>query len=188
MVNVTRNVVGRRGTDFKQKANVAPMMEKMTMQIMEKNGLLRGNKVFGSIEEILNKTKLRVYLDHAARSEVVNCSPHVEYRLGDRVLIEHINNNPQDMFVVGTLAGGYDVESIPYGELPSEPVEIIYNSAGIAVEFIYGYDKPDTTWRQELERNEKGQVTVIYHYYPDGFVMARTLVRRESDDKVIKYE
>lgn len=188
MDGVTRNVIGTPRSNFNQSANIVPMMEKMTMQTASKHGLLQGNKLFGMIEEVLSDSRLRVYLDHATRSEIVTCSPHVNYKLGDRVLIEKINNNPHDMFVVGTIAGGYDIDVIDYDNLPSEPVEIIYNSAGVAVEFIYGYDKVDTTWRQELERNDKGQVTVIYHYYPDGYVMARSLIRRPSDDKVIKYE
>lgn len=183
------NVIGKKSnSEFQQGANLAPMLEKTTMQILRKNGVLTGNKVFGMIEEVLNKTTLRVYIDQATTSEIVSCSPHVKYTYGDRVLIEYINNNPHDMFVLGTIAGGYDIDIIDYDSLPDEPVEIIYDSSGKAVEFIYGYDKPETTWRQELERNEKGQVRNVYHYYPDGFVMARTLIRRDSDDKVVKYE
>lgn len=183
-----RREVINKGSNFNQDTNIAPLFEKLTLQVLKKNNLLVGNKVFGMIEEILNDSTLRVYIDQATTSEIVSCSPHVKYRYGDRVIIEYINNNPQDMYVLGTVAGGYDIDIIDYDLLPTEPVEIIYDSAGVAVEFIYGYDKPSTTWRQELERNDKGQVTTVYHYYPDGFVKARSIIRRGSDDKVVKYE
>ena len=46
---------------FKSDANVMPMMEKMIMQVLKKNDMLTGNKTFGVVEEVINKTTLTVY-------------------------------------------------------------------------------------------------------------------------------
>lgn len=177
-----------RAPKFSQVANLSPMLEKATMNTLEKNNRLVGNKRFAIVEDVLNETTLLVYFDQSHETIQVNCSPHVVYELGDRVIVEYINNDPQDRYVTSVLNGGYDIDIIDYESLPSEPVEIIYNSKGLAIEFIYGYDNPKTMWRQELERNAKGQVENIYHYYPDGWVMVRTLFRDEVTDRVYKYE
>lgn len=178
----------RKQPTFNQKANILPLLEKNTMQVLQKNDKLIGNKTFGIVADVLNETTLIVEMEEAGSKPLeATCSPHVKYTLGDRVIVEYINNNPKDRFVVGVLNGGYDIDIIDYDSLPTEPVEIIYNSNNIAVEFIYGYDDPKTTWRQELERNEKGQLVNVYSYYPDGYVKVRTLFRN-SIDKVYKYE
>lgn len=177
----------RRKQNFTQKANLTPLLEKTTLQTLQRNDLLVGNKIFGMVEKVINKTTLMVYVDQATEREIVNCSPHVDYQIGDRVLIEYINNNPHDMFVTGTIGGGYPIDQIDYSSLPDEPVEIIYNEENKAVEFIYGYTSKKTTWRQELERNEEGKVIAVLHYYPDGYVLVRNLIRRE-DGKVTHYE
>ena len=64
---------------FKSDANVMPMMEKMIMQVLKKNDMLTGNKTFGVVEEVINKTTLTVYLQQSNSSELVKCAPNVEY-------------------------------------------------------------------------------------------------------------
>lgn len=173
---------------FESDANIMPMMEKMVMQILKKNNLLVGNKTFGVIEDIINQTTLLVYLQQSNTSEIVKCSPKVRYNLGDRVLVEYINNNPHDRFVTGLIGGGNAIDAIDYDMLPDEPVEIVRDSNGRAYLFIYGYNKPTTTWTQELIRNpETGKVEQVIYTYPDGFVMIRTLIRDE-EDRLKKYE
>ena len=170
------------GRQFKTNANASAMVEKAVMQILQKNNLLVGNKTFGVVEEIINNTTLQ-----SNTSEIVNCSPKVEYHKGDRVLVEYINNNPHDMFVIALVGGGYEIDQIDYSELPTEPVKIVYNEHGKAYKFIYGYDQPRKTWEQELVRNDEGIVEEIIHYYPDGFVLTRVLIRNDQG-RVIKYE
>ena len=175
-------------SNFQGNANIMPMMEKMIMQILQKNGILQGNKTFGIVEEIINKHTLLVYLEHSNISETVKCSPHIPWHIGDRVLVEYINNNPHDRFVLGLIGGGEDIEMIDYANLPDEPVEIIRNADGQAYKFIYAYDQPTKTWTQELVRDvDTGKVTQVIHSYPDGFVMIRTLIR-DSEDRLVKYE
>lgn len=157
------------------------------MQILEKNDLLTGNKTFGVIEEILNDTTLLVYMQQSGMSEMVNCSPRVEYKLGDFIIIEYINNNPHDRFVMGVIKGGHEIEPIDYAQLPTEPVELIRNANKVAYRFIYGYDNPLTQWEQELVRNAEGKVSEIIHRYPDGFTLIRNLIR-DNDDLLKKYE
>ena len=173
---------------FQADANIMPMMEKVVMQILSKNGLLTGNKTFGVVEEVLNHSTLMVVMQQSGVSEVVNCSPSVTYNLGDRVLIEYINNNPHDRLALGVLKGGSEVEQMDYSLLPEEPVEIIRDEDGKAVKFIYGYDDSATTWTQELVRNEDGsRLESVIYTYPDGFIEIRKLIRGE-EDKLEKYE
>ena len=172
---------------FQADANVMPMTEKMIMQILQKNNLLTGNKTFGVVEEVINKTTLLVYMQHSNTSEIVKCSPHVPFHLGDRVLVEYINNNPHDRFVLGVIKGGYDIDQIDYNLLPDEPVQIIRDDNGRAYKFIYGYNNPRTTWEQELIRNDEGKVEQVVHYYPDGFVLIRTLIR-DAQGRLRRYE
>lgn len=171
---------------FKSDANIMAMVEKMVIQILKKNNLLTGNKTFGVVEEVLNKSTLMVHLQHSNTSEIVNCSPNVTFHIGDRVLVEYINNSPHDRFVLGLVSGGSEIH-VDYDNLPKEPVEIIQDNSGRPYKFIYGYDKPKKTWIQELIRNDDGRVEQVLHIYPDGFILLRTLVR-DSHGKLEKYE
>lgn len=173
--------------DFKENANVIPMMEKLIMQVLRRNKLLTGNKTFGIVEEIINDTTLLVELQQSNTSEEVNCSPETPFHRGDRVIVEYINNNPQDRFVMGLIGGGNRIEQMNYANLPTEPVEIIRNDKGQAYRFIYAYDKPNKTWSQEITRNENNQAEIITHFYPDGFVMAR-FIKRNEEGLVTHYE
>lgn len=174
---------------FDNSNNLMVMMEKVVMQVLKKNGLLTGNKVFGVVEEVVNDTTLRVYLQQSMQSELVKCSPKATFNLGDRVLIEYINNNPHDKFVMALVHGGYGVEPIDYDSLPTEPVEIIRRDDGKAYKFIYAYDQPTKTWSQELIRDvDTDKVTSIKHVYPDGAVMIRYLVKDTTTNKLHKYE
>lgn len=173
---------------FQSDANIMPMMEKMIMQILHKNNILTGNKTFGIVEEIINKSTLLVFLQHSNTSELVNCSPNVFFHIGDRVLVEYINNNPHDRFVLGLIGGGNEIDPIDYANLPDEPIEIIRDTNGKIYKFIYGYDKPTTTWTQELIRNTStGIVEQIIYTYPDDFILIRTLIR-DITGKLQKYE
>lgn len=172
---------------FQSSANVMPMMEKVVMQVLKKNGMLKGNKTFGIVEDIINTATLNVFMQHSQTTERVKCSPHVPFKLGDNVLVEYINNNPHDMFVLGVISGGEEIQEIEYETLPDEPVQIIRNSEGKAYKFIYGYDDPEHQWTQELVRNENGKLKEVLHYYPDGFTLIRTLIRDE-EGKLEKYE
>ena len=117
-------------------------------------------------------------------------------------MVEYINNNPHDRFVVAIVANGTDIDTgrdneddkdkdkdcYDYTFLPYEPVEIIrYEDSRKAYKFIYGYDNPDTTWEQELIRNEDGKVVEVIHRYPNGVTLTRTLYRNDKDE-VFKYE
>lgn len=176
------------GQGFSNETNIMVMMEKVVMQVLKKNGLLTGNKVFGVVEEVINDSTLRVYLQQSMESKVVKCSPKAEFNLGDRVLVEYINNNPHDMFVMALIKGGYGIEPIDYDSLPTEPVEIVRNSAGKAFKFIYAYNQPTKTWTQELVRNENtGKVDSVIHTYPDGYILERFFIRDENG-KLYKYE
>ena len=160
------------------------------MQILRKNGLLKGNKTFGTVIRQLNSTVVEVEMVDSSSIQRVNCSPNLEFNTGDRVLIEYINNNPHDMFIMGLIKGGQKIppdEPLDYFSLPYEPVEIFRNEADKAYRFMYGYDNPKTTWYQELIRDESGRVVEIIHEYPDGFVLIRTLFRNEKE-QVYKYE
>lgn len=181
------------------------MLEKSVIQILKKNGLLQGNKTFGVVTEILNKKALMVEITQSNNIEMVRCSPNVEFKVGDRVLIEYINNNPHDRFVLALVSSGVSVESgnqdsndgedgednndsKDYLFLPYEPVEIIRDdTTKKAYKFIYGYDNPDTTWEQELVRNADDKVEEIIHRYPNGVILIRTLFRN-NEGKVFKYE
>lgn len=175
--------------EFDNSNNLMTMMEKSVMQILKKNGVLIGNKVFGVVEEVLNSTKLRVVLLRSQDIKVVNCSPMAEFHIGDTVLIEYINNNPHDMFVVATMAGGHDIKPIDYDSLPSEPVEIIRNrETKKAEKFIYAYNEPTKAWTQELIRDkETKKVTAVRTVYPDGFILTRFLLMND-EGKLWRYE
>lgn len=176
------------GQGFSNETNIMVMMEKVVMQVLKKNGLLTGNKVFGVVEEVINNTTLRVYLQQSMTTELVKCSPKAEFNLGDRVLVEYINNNPHDMFVMALVKGGYGVEPIDYDSLPTEPVEIVRNSDGKAYKFIYAYNQPKLTWTQELVRDEvTGKVTSVIHEYPDGYILTRYIINDENG-KLYRYE
>ena len=195
---------------IQQDIAIMDMLEKSVMQILKKNKMLQGNKTFGVIEQILSNKALMVEMTQTNAVEMVRCSPNVGFKLGDRVLVEYINNNPHDRFVVAVISGGIEVDGHRQGQdgekgedgkdaeggecdcdyefLPYEPVEIIRNDDdGKAYLFIYGYDNPDTTWEQELIRNSDGKVEDIIHRYPNDIILIRTLYRND-DGKVFKYE
>lgn len=173
---------------FSNETNIMVMMEKVVMQVLKKNGLLTGNKVFGVIEEVINETTLKVYMQQSMTTELVNCSPKAEFNIGDRVIVEYINNNPHDMFVMALVKGGAKIETIDYDTLPDEPVEIVRNSSGKVYKFIYAYNEPTKTWTQELIRDdETGKVTAVVHEYPDGYILTRYLIRDENE-KLYRYE
>ena len=173
---------------FNNSANISVYLEKLVMQILQKNGLLKGNKLFGVVEERISENKVKVYLEKELRSEICNCPPKTEFQMGDRVLIENINNNPHDRFIVALVEGiGKDVEIIDYESLPTEPVEIIRNEQGKAYKFVYGYDNPKTLWTQEIFSREDGKADSIKNTYPDGMVFIRYFIR-DDKDRVWKYE
>lgn len=181
--------------EIQQDIAVVELLENTILQILQKNGLLQGNKTFGTIYEILNDTTLMVDMTQSNSIERVRCSPNVEFFVGDRVLVEYINNNPHDMFVMAVVSGGVQIDGEDEEECPEEvvfpyePVEIIRydDERRQAYLFIYGYDDPKTTWEQELVRNSKNQVVEIIHRYPNDVILIRELLRNEFDE-VYKYE
>ena len=194
---------------IQQDIAIMDMLEKSVMQILKKNKMLQGNKTFGVVTEIVNDKALMVDMTQTNSIEMVRCSPSVRFTLGDRVLVEYINNNPHDRFVVAIISGSVDVngnvnvcdcepvngnvnvcdcEPFDYEFLPYEPVEIIRDeTTNKAYLFIYGYDDPDTTWEQELVRNDEGKVEDVIHRYPNGVILIRTLYRNTKGE-VFKYE
>lgn len=181
---------------IQQDIAIMNMLEKSVLQILKKNGLLQGNKTFGVVTEILNDKSLMVEITQSNNIEMVRCSPNIKFNVGDRVLIEYINNNPHDRFVLALISGSVstesgnqdDSDSKDYLLLPYEPVEIIRDeTTKKAYKFIYGYDNPETTWEQELVRGTDNKVEEIIHRYPNGVVLIRALFRNE-DGKVFKYE
>ena len=183
---------------IQQDIAIMDMLEKSVMQILKKNKMLQGNKTFGVVTEIVNDKALMVDMTQTNSIEMVRCSPSVEFNIGDRVLIEYINNNPHDRFVLALVSGSVSVEATEEEEeennqndylfLPYEPVEIIRDDiTKKAYRFIYGYDNPNTTWEQELVRNAENKVEEVISRYPNGLILIRTLFRNE-EGKVFKYE
>ncbi|MFR4987313.1 MAG: hypothetical protein ACLUCH_07955 [Lachnospirales bacterium] len=174
--------------EFNNLANTAISLEKIVMQILQKNGLLKGNKLFGVVEQVINETKLKVYLEAEMRSMLVNCPPRIAFEIGDRVLIENINNNPHDRFVMALIEGvSKDTEVIDYDSLPTEPMEIVRDENGKAYKFIFAYDNPKTLWTQEITRLLDNKAESVISTYPDGMVFVRWFIRDEKG-RVWKYE
>lgn len=181
------------GSEIQQDNTIMSLLENTVMQILRKNGMLQGNKTFGVVAEIINDTKVMVDMTQSSSVELVSCSPNVEMALGDRVLVEYINNNPHDMFVIAVIAkgtGGDVIEDkiVSCECLPTEPVEIIREDEEPerAYLFIYAYDS-EYRWEQELIRDERGKVIEIIHRYPNHIILVRRLYRDEKD-RVYKYE
>lgn len=173
---------------FQNKANVTKMLEKTIMQVLKKNSLLQGNKTFGSVEDIISETEVLVFLESAQSMEKVMCSPDLGLDVGDRVIVEYINNNPRDKYIMGLLGRGSGTPPIAYESLPTEPVEIIRDNSGRAHRFIYAYDNPIKRWEQELVRDGiTGKVNHVVNTYQDGFQIIRTFIRDEQD-RLWKYE
>lgn len=176
-------------SDFNNYANFAVAIEKLVEQILLKNGVKKVNKIFGLVEEVISDNKLKVYLEQELRSVVVNCPPRIGFEIGDRVLIENINNNPQDRFVVAIIEGvSKDTEIIDYASLPTEPVQVVRDDhTQKVIKAIYGYDNPQTMWEQRLTYDDKGLLVSTTSIYPDGAVLRRFLIRDEKG-RLIKYE
>lgn len=175
--------------NFNNYSNVAVGMEKFIMQILLKNKLLNVNKLFGIVEKKITDSLLQVYLEQEQRSVDVKCPPRIPFEVGDRVLVENINNNPQDRFVVAIIEGvSKDTEIIDYASLPSEPVQLVYDETTNKLsKAIYGYDNPRTLWEQRLLYDESGKLISDTRVYPDGMVIRRFLIR-DDKGKLIKYE
>lgn len=175
--------------NFNNYSNVAKDMEKFIMQVLVKNKLLNVNKLFGIVEKKINETLLQVYIEQELRSMEVKCPPRIPFEVGDRVLIENINNNPQDRFVVAIIEGiSKDTEIIDYATLPTEPVQLIYDESTKKLKkVIYGYDNPKTTWQNILNYDETGKLISDTRIYPDGMVFKRFLIR-DDKGKLIRYE
>ncbi len=175
-------------SDFNNNSNISIYLQKLVMQILEKNGLLKGNKLFGVIEDIISETVVKVYIEKELKSQLCNCPPKNGFQIGDRVLVENINNNPHDRFIVALVSGiSTDTEVIDYDNLPTEPVEIVRNEKGKAYRFVFGYDNPKTLWTQEITFREDGKAYSITNTYPDGAVFIRYFIR-DDKDRVWKYE
>lgn len=172
-----------------QNYDVITMLEKTVIQVLKKNNLLGGNKIFGVVEDVLNSSTLYVNMPQFNKSEMINCSPRATFKVGDHVLVEFINNNPQDKFVYAVIKemGREDNSYLDYQLLPTEPVRIERDETKRACKFIYGYDRPTKTWSQELLRGEDGKVVSIKHTYPDGFILIRNLIRND-DGLLDRYE
>lgn len=174
--------------NFDNTANISVSLEKLVMQILQKNGLLKGNKLFGIVEEVISETQLKIYLQQEMRSTLVNCPPRIAFEMGDRVLVENINNNPHDRFVIAIIEGvSKDTEVIDYDSLPTEPVEIVRDTNGRAYKFIFAYDNPTTLWTQEITYNNEGNAESTISTYPDGMVFIRYFIRDEQG-RLWKYE
>ena len=175
-------------TNFDNTANISVALEKLVKQILQKNGLLKGNKLFGIVEAVISETQLKVYLQQEMRSMIVNCPPRIAFEIGDRVLIENINNNPHDRFVMAIVEGiSKDTEVIDYDSLPTEPVEIVRDENGKAYKFIFAYDNPKTLWTLELTRLPDGKAESTISTYPDGMIFIRWFIRDEQG-RLWKYE
>lgn len=175
-------------SDFNNMANVSVALEKLVKQILKKNGLLKGNKIFGVVEEVVNETQLKVYLEQEMRSTIVNCPPRIAFEIGDRVLIENINNNPHDRFVIAIIEGiSADTEVIDYDSLPTAPVEIVRDDNGKAYKFIFAYDNPKTLWTMEITKFPDGKAESTISTYPDGMVFVRWFIR-DDNGRLWKYE
>lgn len=175
-------------SDFNNIANISVALEKLVKQILQKNGLLKGNKIFGVVEEVINETKLKVYLQQELRSMIINCPPRIAFEIGDRVLVENINNNPHDRFVIAIIEGvSKETEVIDYDSLPTEPVEIIRDEKGKAYKFIFAYDNPKTLWTMEISKTPNGKAESTIATYPDGMVFIRWFIRDENG-RLWKYE
>lgn len=173
---------------FDNNSNISVYLEKLVMQILQKNGLLKGNKLFGVIEKVISETKVKVYVEKEMRSQLCNCPPRVPFEVGDRVLIENINNNPHDRFIIALVDGvSKNTEVIDYDSLPTEPVEIVRNENGKAYKFIFAYDNPKTLWTQEISFRSDGKADSVTSTYPDGMVFMRYFIR-DDKDRVWKYE
>lgn len=176
--------------EFNNNANVSTYIEKLVLQILEKNRILKGNKLFGTITEVISQDKVNVYIEQELRSQIISCPPRVVFEVGDRVLIENINNNPHDRFIIATVKGvESNIEIIDYSTLPTFPVELTArdDTTGKAQLFTYGYDDPSTLWTQELRYNDKGQLVTVVETYPDGMIFYRNLIR-DSEGRFMKYE
>lgn len=180
---------------IQQDIAIMELLEDTVMQVLKKNGILQGNKTFGFVAEILSNTKIKVDMTQANSTEIVTCSPNMEIALGDRVLVEYINNNPHDMFAIAVVSKGSGGDVIEDEEeivscdcLPYEPVEIIRedDEQNRAYLFIYAYDSI-YRWEQELVRDEQGRVIEVIHRYPNNIILVRRLLRNENG-KVYKYE
>lgn len=172
----------------KNNADLLSMFEKNVMQILRKNGILNQNKTFGIVEEVIDDTTLLVYMQQENKSRVVKCSPRTKFYEADRVIVEFINNNPHDTFVIGVVSGGSEPpKPLEYDKLPTEPVQIIRDENRRAYKFIYAYNHPTNVWSQELIRNEHDKVVAVLHSYSDGFMHIRYLIFAE-DGLLDRYE
>lgn len=174
-------------SDFSNDAKVIQRMEDIMMQMLRKNGILKGNKVYATVVEHINDTSVSVILGQSQNEEIVSCSPNMTFNTGDLVLVEFINNNSHDKFIMAVVRNGNPIEPLDYSTLPYEPVQIYRNEQNQAYRFMYGYDNPETTWFQELIRNSNNQVEEIIHEYPDESALVRTLFRN-GQGQVWKYE
>lgn len=164
-------------------ASMTDTWEKMILSVLKKHNVLSANKVFGVVTRVINSKAVRVYLEHEKREEIINCSPNAELKVGDTVMVEYINNNPKDKFImaiINSIPSQPPEEPLDYRDLPSEPVRIARDTlTRKAYQFFYGEmeNPPELQWNQELIRHhETDKLIAVRSNYPDGISITRFLI------------
>ena len=164
----------------------------MVMNILHANNVLRPNKTFATVLEKVGPNSVAVFMEQSQLTEVVQCAPNAELKPGDYVLVEYINNNPQDKFVMALIRSiSSDIgKGVDWSKLAQEPIRLQRNPLTKKVEKVfYGEDEypPQRQWNQELHRDVNSIVFAVTSTYPDGLQITRYILR-DNDGLVVAYK
>lgn len=161
----------------------------MIIKTLETNGLLTPNKTFAIFLEKLSYNTASVFLEQSQEVANVSCPSNGEFYPGDYVLVESINNNPQDRFIVATIRSAVTENLIDFSKLAQEPIRLQRNILTKVVERAFygeGEYPLERQWNQELHRDIDGLVYAVTSNY-HTMSITRYIIK-DADGLVVAYK
>lgn len=165
-------------------------LQDMVMATLQVNGVLRPNKSFGTFLRMAGVGRASVWIEEAGEAVEVGCPSHGDFNPGDYVLIENINNNPQDRFIVSTIRSIALEGLVDFSKMAQEPVRLQRNPLTRVVEKVFygeGEYPENRQWTQELHRDVEGLVYAVTSIYGGQLTITRYIIK-DADGLVVFYK
>jgi len=185
--------------------DVMNQLEDIIVQVLQKNGVLNNTHEFGIVIKPLSDHMLLVAPQQFDKDpEEIPCAViGGGYRQGDRVLIEYLNNNQHNKYVICVMQRGFERGEIDYSRLRDTPLRVfrrpgqfIQDPTHMVMDFsdiphepsrlawkILFDERSPMEWWIEIHRDARGWCRAITTFWPpNGMVRFTNFVVRDSDD------
>lgn len=82
-----------------ESEHVYEKIRKVVYQVLGDNNLLQGHWHLGKVESVIDRYKLKVFIDSSTSPQTVPCNPNVIFRPNDEVWVHYVNGNSMNKFV-----------------------------------------------------------------------------------------